>query len=109
MIRWYLAEGSEEDKEVDEPKTHEEIVILKIYEEYDGAPVEITFARAGNDDLLGEELTSTAAVALYHKIYGGEAPPWAFVSGGTRREFISMAQSALAAVTEYMREKRGES
>jgi hypothetical protein len=132
MIRWILAEGRENDREVDEPKTTDEIVILRVeqvegkafsphfpglndtFEWDDKDDVVILFARAGNDDLLGWELTETAARALFqrdkdlkqgdwHGFLWPELPRW------KQRNYVTQAQIVLAAVTAHMREKRGES
>jgi hypothetical protein len=109
-IRWFLAQGLEEEKEVGCPLAEEEIVILSVTQPWGGL-AEITFARAGNDDLLSTEITEVAAHALYHKVESVDdvvAIPWMQLSQASRRTYIAYAQTMLAEVTEYMREKREE-
>ncbi len=106
-IRWFLAAGREEDEETVCPDPHDEIVILSVRLEY-GVPC-ITYARAGNDDLLGWELTEIAAHALYFKVesHGDRVDiPWTKLSDSSKRVYIGYAQTMLAEVTEYMKEKR---
>jgi len=120
MIRWILAHGGDEDKEVDAPETTDEIVILK-YEQWPGRAqylslvdehddlddTVITFARAGSDDLLGEELTLVAAMAMMHSVEG-DGVLWYHLSRGGQRAYIKHAQAMLAAVQERINEKRQE-
>jgi len=121
VIRWILCEGREQDKEVEAPGTQDEIVILK-YEQWPGRAqylplplgddhdgiddTVITFARAGNDDLLGEKFTSTGAIHLYHFLEGEDAKPWAELTRGEMLTYRRMTNVVLAAVTEYMKEER---
>lgn len=105
-IRWFLAEGREEDKEVECPLPKDEIVILSVTQPF-GYAGHITFARAGNDDLLGEDLTLVAAMALMHSV-DGDSVLWYELSRGSQRAYLKHAQTILASVQERLKEKREE-
>lgn len=111
-IRWFLAEGREEDRETEAPDTDVEIVILKTHEDYDGAPVEITYAYAGSYDLLGWDLTEIAAMRLYHHDWEKtgadikDRPLWAYLPEPVRRMHIRRAQAVLGSAMEHLKEKR---
>ncbi len=112
-FRWVLAQGRDEDKEVEQPGIDEEIVIFKVEQQLDsvdpdGDLVTITFAHAGADDLLGWELVEAAAVRLYSKFGNTSSIPWAFLPLASQRFYVQRAQCVLAGVTEYRRDHRGE-
>lgn len=106
-IRWFLAHGKNEDKEVDPPETWQEIVILKQFEAWDGAPVEITFAHA--DPEFDPDDIEVAAMSLYYKALeqaSKKSPIWTRAEHSIRRYYLDLAGGVLGDLTEHRKEKR---
>jgi hypothetical protein len=123
VIRWVLASGGLPDREVEEPGTTDEIVILRTEQvpgrawqnpglqqdaDHDGIDdTVIVFAYAGVNDLLGWDIVERAAWNLYSKYSNiAQDVSWANLNNETKRKYIGIAQSVLACVMEMQAEKR---
>lgn len=116
MIIWVLAHGRDEDREVEEPHTREEIVILKTEQtntvhssgEGDGfSNTYITFAKV--EPMFDPDDLDMVAMALYYKRAeqsDQKVPAWMFAPHAIRKLYRDMAGAALGNLEQHLKEKR---